>query len=261
MYVSNLWRSLLRLVVYANLWSFWMKIAEWLIQMMCRAELEAALKSDIKTDPKLSQEQLPQPSSFAIALANSLPFIGMGAVDNAIMVRIDTSASKSVIICTDLVLGSSYHLFLNESVLCLIHTLFVWLGDPSWGNTQHHAVYIVHLPSWGIDWWDIMHTLVQSRGLILLLHTLPWFLTLEGAVPRISNTTGRLQWQRSQKCVLFNSWSWADASSIEYCVQNTQQASDNELINWSMMGINCLSQPGAWQTLDSVTMRTHIITH
>ena len=92
-YLSNFCRPLLRLVVYANLWRFWKKIAVWLIQMMCRAELEAALKSDIKTDPKLSQEQLPQPSSFAIALANSLPFIGMGAVDNAIMVRIRTSAS------------------------------------------------------------------------------------------------------------------------------------------------------------------------
>lgn len=59
--------------------------------MLCRSEFEAAISADRKlvAEQAAASASAEQPvSSLSIALASSIPFIGMGAVDNAIMVSI-----------------------------------------------------------------------------------------------------------------------------------------------------------------------------
>ena len=57
---------------------------------LCRQEFEAALNADriVAAGQEASRTKLPQVSSLSIALASSIPFVGMGAVDNAIMVSL-----------------------------------------------------------------------------------------------------------------------------------------------------------------------------
>lgn len=58
--------------------------------VFCRTEFRAAVLADRAARAaadKASTSGSMQPSSLAIALASSIPFIGMGAVDNTIMVR------------------------------------------------------------------------------------------------------------------------------------------------------------------------------
>ena len=53
----------------------------------CRSEFEAALNADrvLAAAKKAAPSPPDQVSYFSIALASSIPFIGMGAIDNSIM--------------------------------------------------------------------------------------------------------------------------------------------------------------------------------